>query len=171
MPMQRAEVSKVFIGAGSNVEPAAHLKLAVEVLGERYGRLSLSSVYQNPPIGFQGDDFLNMVIGFQTEHPVAEVMAFLAAAHDRVGRVAGQQELQPRTLDLDLLLFGELVDPRARVPRADVLKYGFVLGPLAELEPQLRHPVTGITIAAAWASFDGPRQLENRGPVASLKAA
>ena len=161
-------MTRVWVGAGSNVRPVAHLTLAVEALGARYGRLDLSAVYRNPPVGFAGDDFLNMVVGFATEVSLGEVAACLAEIHARVGRVAGDQKFGPRKLDLDLVLFGELVDPLRRIPRPDVLRYGFVLGPLAALAPDLRHPVTGVTMAAAWRAYTGPRQLRNLGPLAGL---
>ena len=57
-----------------------------------------------------------------------------------------------------------LPDPPVRVPREDILMYGFVLGPLAELAPELRHPVTGQTMAELWAAFDQDRcQLQRVG--------
>jgi len=153
---------------GSNVRPVQPLKLAVQALTDHYGKLGLSSVYQNPPVGFDGDDFLNMVLAFETQDTPEQVLTVLESIHQRVGRVAGQHKFGPRTLDLDLLLFGALVDPQRRVPRADVLRYSFVLGPLAELAPELRHPVTGVTMAEAWGRYRGPGRLRNLGALAGL---
>ncbi len=166
--MKEARSRRVWIGVGSNLEPLDHLQLASAVLQERYGRLELSCVYQNPPVGFAGADFLNMVVGLATAQPLQQVVALLDEIHGRVGRVSGEQKFGPRKLDLDLLLFGSLVDPLLRVPRADVLRYAFVLGPLAEVAPDLRHPVTGVELGTAWAAFAGARELRNLGSLASL---
>ena len=162
---------RVWVGVGSNVDPVAHLHLAVTAMMERYGALQLSSVYENPPVGFDGADFLNMVVGLDIEGGWLGVTDFLESIHRQVGRVSGEQQFGPRKLDLDLLLFGVLVDPRARVPRSDVLRYSFVLGPMAEVAPDLPHPVTGTTMAEAWAGYTGPRQLRNLGALAGLQTA
>jgi 2-amino-4-hydroxy-6-hydroxymethyldihydropteridine diphosphokinase len=168
--MSRAAAARVFIGVGSNVDPVAYLQLAISALAERYSPLQLSSVYRNPPVGFEGDDFLNMVVGFDTVEALSQVAAFLDEIHARVGRVAGEQKFGPRKLDLDLLLFGWRVDPVARVPRADVLRYAFVLGPMAEIAPTLAHPVSGDSMAGAWSAYAGVNLLKNLGSLADLKA-
>ena len=149
----------VYVSAGSNVAPEENLRLACRELTRRFGTLELSGVYRNPPVGFAGDDFLNLVLRFHTAEPPAVIVAELELLHTLAGRVRGQERFAPRTLDLDLLLYGEAVLSGAgiRVPREDILKYGFVLGPLAELAPGLRHPVTGQTMAELWANFDQAR--------------
>jgi len=146
----------VYVSAGSNAEPEANLRLACRELARRYGPLALSAVYRNPPVGFVGDDFLNLVLRFRTSEGPAAIVQELERLHVLAGRVRGPERFAPRTLDLDLLLYGDAVIPEhgIRVPREDILKYGFVLGPLAELAPDLRHPVTGQTMAELWAGFD-----------------
>ncbi|MBL8200042.1 MAG: 2-amino-4-hydroxy-6-hydroxymethyldihydropteridine diphosphokinase [Chromatiales bacterium] len=146
----------VYVSAGSNVGPEENLRLACRELARRFGPLSMSGVYRNPPVGFTGDDFLNLVLRFRTAEPPAAIVAELERLHVLAGRVRRLEKFAPRTLDLDLLLYGDAIIPERaiRVPREDILKYGFVLGPLAELAPDLRHPVTGQTMAELWASFD-----------------
>lgn len=149
----------VYVSAGSNVAAEENLRLACRELGRRFGHLATSSVYRNPPMGFAGDDFLNMVLRFCTADPPRVIVAELERLHGLAGRVRGEQRFTPRTLDLDLLLYGDAVisGDGIRVPREDILDYGFVLGPLAELAPTLRHPVTGQTMAGLWAAFDKSR--------------
>lgn len=146
----------VYISAGSNVAAEENLRLACRELTRRFGPLDCSSVYRNAPVGFSGAEFLNLVLRFRTADKPRIVVAELERLHGLAGRVRGAERFAPRTLDLDLLLYGAAVIPEKgiRVPREDILKYGFVLGPLAELAPELRHPVTGQTMAGLWAEFD-----------------
>lgn len=146
----------VYVSAGSNVAPEDNLRRACRELARRFGPLAISGVYRNPPVGFSGDDFLNLVLRFRTAEPPPAVVAELERLHVLAGRVRGPERFAPRTLDLDLLLYGDAIIPEAgiRVPREDILRYGFVLGPLAELAPDLCHPVTGQTMTELWARFD-----------------
>jgi 2-amino-4-hydroxy-6-hydroxymethyldihydropteridine diphosphokinase len=156
---------RAFVSVGSNIEPAKHLRLALDELGRRFGPLQLSSVYRNRAEGFEGEDFLNMVVGFDTTAGAAAVIAELEQIHHLAGRVRGPQAFASRTLDLDLILYGDRIDPRLRLPRPDVTRYGFVLGPLAEIAPQLRHPATGETIGDLWDRFDQASHPLQRLPV------
>jgi 2-amino-4-hydroxy-6-hydroxymethyldihydropteridine diphosphokinase len=146
----------VYVSAGSNVVPKENLRRACAELRKRFGSLDISGVYRNPAVGFSGDDFLNLVLRFRTAESPAAIIAELERLHVLAGRVRGPDPFSSRTLDLDLLLYGDAVlpDPAIRVPREDIRKYAFVLGPLAELAPALRHPVTGETMAELWAGFD-----------------
>lgn len=147
---------EVWVSAGSNIEPERWLRLACRELAARFGPLTLSGTYRNPAVGMEGDDFLNLVIGFRTALAPEAVVAELERLHDLAGRDRSAGSWTPRTLDLDLLLYGDQVidRPGVKVPRKDVIKYGFVLGPLAEAAPGLRHPVSGQTMAELWEGFD-----------------
>ncbi|MCB1685669.1 MAG: 2-amino-4-hydroxy-6-hydroxymethyldihydropteridine diphosphokinase [Pseudomonadales bacterium] len=146
----------VYVSAGSNVAPVENLRLACRELRKCFGELEISGVYRNPAVGFAGDDFLNLVLRFRTDESPAAIIAELERLHVLAGRVRGPDPFSSRTLDLDLLLYGDAVlsDSVIRVPREDIRKYAFVLGPLAELAPELRHPLTGETMAELWAAFD-----------------
>jgi len=152
---QRPDVD-VYVSAGSNVEPEKHLAMACRELARRFGALRRSSVYRNPAVGFEGEDFLNLVIAFTTSERPEVVLAELERLHALAGRVRGPERFSPRTLDLDLLLYGDRVISTAglRVPHRDIERYAFVLRPLAELAPGLRHPVSGQTMAELWGAFD-----------------
>lgn len=141
---------EVYVGAGSNREPRRHLLLAVAALTERYGRLRCSEVYRSPAFGFSGADFLNMVIAFAADDTADEVKRALADIEYAGGRARDAPRFSPHTLDLDLLLVGATVDPPRRLPREDVRRFPFVLAPLADLAPALRHPLTGRTLAEEW---------------------
>lgn len=144
----------VYLGLGSNVRPEENLVLAVTELGRRFRVGRVSTVYRNHAHGFEGEDFLNAVAQVQTDVPVAEVCRHLDAIHDLAGRQRGQDAFVARTLDIDLLMYGQQVSERWRIPRDDILMYSFVLRPLAEIAPALVHPVNGKTMARLWAEFD-----------------
>jgi len=147
---------EVFVGAGSNIEPGRHLAAGLAALAEHYGILRLSPVYRNSPVGFDGEDFLNMVVAFETPDTVAQVAATLAAIEAANGRSRGEAKFSPRTLDLDLLLYDDLVtdDGEVQLPRDEITRYPFVLKPLADLAGERLHPVLGRSYAELWAEFD-----------------
>ncbi|HEX2139585.1 MAG TPA: 2-amino-4-hydroxy-6-hydroxymethyldihydropteridine diphosphokinase, partial [Woeseiaceae bacterium] len=153
-------VTQVYLGLGSNIDPAANLRLAVTELQRRFWEIELSPVYSGPAIGFEGDDFLNMVVGLQTALSPRAILDVIADLHRLARRERGGDKLGPRTLDIDLLLYGCLVvdDPGQELPRPDVLQYAFVLRPLADIAAEFRHPSTGRTIGEHWHDFDAVSQ-------------
>lgn len=149
-------MTDVFVGIGSNVAPERSLGAALAALTDTFGDLDRSPVYRSAPVGFDGADFLNMVVAFACEWNVHALPARLKAIEAQVGR-SPQGE---RRLDLDLLLYGDCVldSPTLRLPRPDLLKYAFVARPMADLVPQRRHPVCKQSYRAIWAGFDAARQ-------------
>jgi 2-amino-4-hydroxy-6-hydroxymethyldihydropteridine diphosphokinase len=152
-------LSQAYVGIGSNVEPEQHVAKAVDLMRARFGRISLSPIYRNKAVGFEGDDFLNAVAGFDTELPVPELKTALDNIEVRCGRERGAARFAPRTLDLDLLVYGDVADEALRLPRKEILKYSFVLKPLADIAGNLRHPSVGKTYGELWAEFAGDRSL------------
>jgi len=140
---------EVFVGCGSNIDPGENLRRALNGLERHFGTCRFSSVYRSPAFGFDGPDFLNMVVAFSSHSPADDVEAVLSELENARGRNTGDRS-GSRTLDLDLLLLGERVDAERRLPRTDILRYPFVLAPLAELAPELKHPVTGAAIGKIW---------------------
>ena len=158
--MTESNLVEVYVSAGSNIEPEKNLRVACGELEELFGPLSQSSVYRTKAIGFDGDDFLNMVLSFSTRMFLDDIMAELERIQILSGRKPSAPPFSPRTLDLDLLLYGQQVVDSSKIslPRADITKYAFVLGPMAELAPRLRHPRSGKTMRELWAAFDRRKQ-------------
>lgn len=146
----------VYVAAGSNVAPLESLVRALTALNERFPDLVISPAYQNAAVGFEGDDFINLVARFTTELPLAGLLAELHAVEALCGRGRGAPKYEPRRMDLDVLLYGDVVGdyPGAKLPRPDLVRRAFMLGPLADLAPDVVHPTLGLTIGELWARFD-----------------
>jgi 2-amino-4-hydroxy-6-hydroxymethyldihydropteridine diphosphokinase len=149
-------MARVYLGLGSNIDPEENLRLGIRELRRHYGELELSAVYESEAIGFDGADFLNMVIGLETNDAPRDVQKRVESIHDLSGRNRMADRYSSRPLDIDLLLYDDLIldERRLKVPRCDVLQFSFVLRPLAELVPDLAHPVTGRTMSDHWQNFD-----------------
>ncbi len=151
---------RVWLSLGSNLERERNLRAAAAALRHAYGPLIFSPVYESQAVGFDGDPFLNLVVGLDTGQPPEQLVEELHAIEDAHGRVRGQARFGPRTLDIDLLLYGDLVRTQngVRVPREEITRYAFILRPLAEVAGEQRHPVTGKTFRELWQEFDATGQ-------------
>jgi 2-amino-4-hydroxy-6-hydroxymethyldihydropteridine diphosphokinase len=149
-------MARVYLGLGSNIEPEKNIRFGISELGRRYGVLDLSPAYRSAALGFEADDFLNMVVGLDSVSSPSDICEQIESIHELVGRERRHQKLASRPLDIDLLLYDDVVRSYAgfRLPRADVLEYSFVLRPLSEIAPSLHHPETGKTLAEHWRAFD-----------------
>ena len=147
---------EVYVAAGSNVEPQQNIARAVGELERAFPGVRFSPWYQNHAAGFSGDDFINLVAGFNTQLPLAQVLSRLHAIETLCGRPRDAARWAPRSMDLDVLLYGDMVCDEAavRLPRPDLLKRAYMLGPLAALAPQVIHPTAGATIGELWQRFD-----------------
>ncbi len=151
----------VYICLGSNVEAEVNISSAINAMREVFGELQLSAVYQSAAVGFDGDDFLNLVAGFDTEKPVEQVVDELHQLEDDLGRDRSQPRFSARAIDLDILLYDFLVinRPGIRIPRQEILRSAHVLKPLQDLIPDTRHPITGQSYSELWRelSVQAPR--------------
>ena len=147
---------EVYVAAGSNVAPEENLSRAVAELQRAFPDVRFSPWYRNRAVGFEGDDFINLVAGFSTGLALDEVLTTLQAIEARCGRARDAPRWAPRSMDLDVLLYGDLVceRPGIRLPRPDLLKRAYMLGPLAALAPGVMHPTEQRTIGELWQRFD-----------------
>jgi 2-amino-4-hydroxy-6-hydroxymethyldihydropteridine diphosphokinase len=146
----------VYVAIGSNVDPERNLALAIGELARRFPGIRFSPWYRNRAVGFEGEDFINLVAGFTTELTVQDVIARLQGIEALCGRPRDAPRWAPRSMDIDVLLYGDLVcdEPRLKLPRPDLLKRAYMLGPLADLAPDLVHPTQKLTIGELWGRFD-----------------
>ena len=149
-------MTRVYVGLGSNVDKEIHVGAACAQVRAAYGDVIESSLYESPAEGFDGDDFHNMVISFDTEDSLQNIDTALGEIETRQGRVRGKDRYVSRTMDLDVLLFGDEVirkDGQVMVPRTEITEHEFVLGPLVEICGDLVHPLLHTPIRELWRKF------------------
>jgi 2-amino-4-hydroxy-6-hydroxymethyldihydropteridine diphosphokinase len=152
-------MATVYLGLGSNVDAERNLRLALDEIRRAYGEVGVSPVYESAPIGFDGPDFMNLVVALETDDSPERIAERMESIHRLAGRRREQGRFVARPLDIDILLYDDLMqETPPRLPRHDVLDYAFVLRPLVDLAPALVHPATGRTLAAHWESFDRASQ-------------
>jgi 2-amino-4-hydroxy-6-hydroxymethyldihydropteridine diphosphokinase len=147
---------RIFIAAGSNVDPEKHLAKACFEIRRHWHDAVFSRAYRNVAVGFDGPDFINLVLGFTTPQPLDAVIARLRAIETQCGRPRFAPKWASRTMDLDVLLYGDLVEKTDEytLPRPDLLKRPYMLGPMAEIAPEVVHPTAHKTIGLLWKEFD-----------------
>lgn len=148
-------MARVYLSLGSNLEPHRYLLAAIDALRTRFGELLVSPAYRSKSVGFDGADFVNLAVGLDTDLSPEALNTWLHALEDRHGRRRDVPRFSDRTLDVDIVLYGDLVrqgEGHLDIPRKE-LRHAFVLKPVADIAPQLVHPVSGQTMRALWDAF------------------
>lgn len=145
-------MAKAYLSLGSNLEPERHLREAIRALRARFGEVVVSPVYRTRAVGFDGPDFLNAAALIDSDLDPYALDRWLHDLEDAHGRDRSGPRFGDRTLDIDLVLYGDLQlkgPGHLRIPRPE-LKHAFVLRPLADIAPDAVVPGTGRTLAALW---------------------
>jgi len=146
-------MSLVHLNIGSNQNRRTNIRLAVESLEPHFQDIVLSSLFESPSEGFKGNDFYNVGVNITTLKTTNEVVDILRDIENSIGRDRSLPKFSSRIIDLDLVLFGGIIDETLNVPRKDILKYAFVLAPLAEVNPEEIHPLEGTSYQSLWKTF------------------
>ena len=162
------EGAKVVMGLGANIgDPLAQLAAAVTRLGDSISGMRCSSVYRTEPVGFRDQpDFYNLVCAGRTSLSPEALLREVMAAEAGQGRVRGERN-GPRSIDIDLLDYdGMILHSDALVlPHPRLQERAFVLVPLAELAPEWRHPIFGLTASELLARAGALERIEAVGPL------
>ena len=151
----------IFLGLGSNTDKHKNLCAGLDARTSALGELKLSSVYESLSVGFAGRNFYNLVVKAQTDLPLEELSRRLKQIEDANGRLRDGPKFSPRTLDIDILTYGDVVGKFGDIelPRDEILFNAFVLRPLAELAPNKRLPGSQHTYEQLWSTYDQSSQL------------
>ena len=152
----------VFFSIGSNINPEKNIQFASDQLKKIFIHLEYSSIYKTAAVGFKGDYFLNLVVKTVTAISPEIIIKKLRKIEADTGREVGTGQFSSRTLDIDMILYGDLVDELTRVPRDDINLYAFVIEPLAEIYPKGIHPISGSQYSTLWEQFDKKLQQTER---------
>ncbi|WP_067865225.1 2-amino-4-hydroxy-6-hydroxymethyldihydropteridine diphosphokinase [Neptuniibacter marinus] len=154
-------MAQVFVSVGSNTDRERYTRSALDALQQHFGSLLISSVYESEAVGFEGDNFLNLVAEFKTELSVSELSKRLKRIEDDNGRCRKGPKFSGRTLDIDILTYDQYVGvfSGVQLPRDEVTKNAFVLQPLAEIAPDIKHPELDMTYAELWGSSQNQQKL------------
>ncbi|MBT2968817.1 MAG: 2-amino-4-hydroxy-6-hydroxymethyldihydropteridine diphosphokinase [Candidatus Thiodiazotropha sp. (ex Ctena orbiculata)] len=158
--MTERRLVNAWLSLGSNLAPEIHIPTALRELERLFGDLRISPIYESRSIGFEGANFHNLVVGILTDHSPRELVAELREVEKRHGRERTPEKFSPRTLDIDLLTYGEQIldDGPIQLPRDEIRKYAFVLLPLSEVAGDEIEPRSGRTYSQLWESFEGQDQ-------------
>ncbi|HDY93699.1 MAG TPA: 2-amino-4-hydroxy-6-hydroxymethyldihydropteridine diphosphokinase [Pseudoalteromonas sp.] len=152
-------MAQIYISLGSNINKAHYIQCALITLKQHFEHIVHSSVFESEAVGFAGNNFYNSVVGATTDMSLADVCALLKQIERDNGRTANDKKFSPRTLDLDLLFYDDVIcDSPAQLPRDEITKNAFVLQPLSEVAPDFYHPVAKLTIAQLWNEYNNPQQ-------------
>ena len=151
---------EIFVSVGSNISPKKHIANGLNELEKHFNSLTLSPIYESIAIGFEGDNFLNLVAKFESNLDVHQVLKTLATIEDQNGRTRDEIKFSARTLDIDLLLYGQLVinEKKLTLPRPEIYQNAFVLKPLSDIAGNLVDLKTGQTYTQLWNTFDQSSQ-------------
>jgi 2-amino-4-hydroxy-6-hydroxymethyldihydropteridine diphosphokinase len=159
-------MAEIYISLGSNINRQHYIEQGLNALTDAFGSLTLSSLFESEAVGFAGKAFYNMVVGVNTELTLAEVATTLRKIEFAHGRSQHAKKFSPRTLDLDLLLYDEVVaEYPAQIPRDEITKNAFVLWPLAEVAGHLPHPIIGQRYDELWQQYDKNQQQLKKVPL------
>ena len=155
-------MSIVHLNIGSNQNRQTNIRLAIQALEQYFSNIVLSSLFESPSEGFKGNDFYNVGVNITTLKTSNEVVDILHDIENSLGRNRSLPKFSSRMIDLDLVLYGGIIDEALNVPRKDILKYAFVLAPLAELNPEVIHPLEGTSYQNLWKIFQSKQDCNLR---------
>jgi 2-amino-4-hydroxy-6-hydroxymethyldihydropteridine diphosphokinase len=148
-------MSRVFVAMGSNIDPELRMQQAGRALKAHFDAVRFSHCYRNAAFGFDGPAFVNAAVALSTSLSIGALLQALREIEALCGRSPSDPKWEPRAMDLDLLLYDDVVGigPGYTLPRPDLIKRVYMLGPLAELAPEQIYPPSGPSIGELWQRF------------------
>jgi len=153
-------MASVYLSIGSNIQRKLHISSGIKALKKRYETVTCSPIYESVAVGFEGDNFYNLVTHFSTSDSIETLSEFLSKVEDENGRDRDGPKFGPRTLDLDLLLYDDQIikSEKLCLPRPEIYTNAFVLRPLADIAGKVIDPVKKQSYQQLWSLFDQDKQ-------------
>jgi len=153
-------MARLTLSLGSNQQADYHIGQALDGLQREFGELVLSSVFESEAVGFDGGNFLNMVVAVQTDRDLLDISAAIKAMEVANGRLRNPVKFSSRTLDIDILTYDELLGEHhgIKLPRPEITENAFVLWPMSEICGDQTDPHSGRRYRELWQAYDKTRQ-------------
>ncbi|MDH5302320.1 MAG: 2-amino-4-hydroxy-6-hydroxymethyldihydropteridine diphosphokinase [Gammaproteobacteria bacterium] len=153
-------MARIYISIGSNTQREHYLRAGVRALAEHFLSLTISPVYESSAVGFDGDNFYNLVVAVDSDLSPQAVDKLLKQIEDNNQRDRSGPRFSGRTLDLDLLLYDDLIlnEGKLILPREEITQNAFVLKPLVDIAPTLCDPRNGKSYRQLWDEYDQAKQ-------------
>ena len=153
-------MTTTYVGVGSNIEREFNARLAITELSALGRNMIVSTVYDCASVDFDSSPFFNFVVQMDTHLDLTLFSQALRNIEIKSGRKEDAQKFQDRALDLDIILFGDIVSVESpQIPRDDIYRYPFVIQPLYELCPDLVIPNDGRMIKDIWLNMSNLESL------------
>jgi 2-amino-4-hydroxy-6-hydroxymethyldihydropteridine diphosphokinase len=149
-------MKKIYVGIGSNINSKYHIKFAVSALRYQFLVTEISPCFVSEAVGFIGENFINLVVAIKTSLTVAKISKILLSIEDSTGRDRTKPKFSSRTLDLDILSYGNVVGEvdGIKLPRDEILTQAHVLLPLSLIATYDTHPISKKTYKEHWQAFN-----------------
>ncbi len=149
-------MTQIYVSVGSNQQARQYVPMALAAIKSEFSPVGISSIYESVAVGFDGENFLNLVVSFDTGLSLSQLAGKLDQIEQSCGRNRGEKRFTSRTMDLDLLIYGDLLrhDDEYDIPRNEITRYAFVLKPLSQLAPDYVHPELGVSFSQLWQEGD-----------------
>jgi len=148
--MSTPHSQRIFLGLGSNTHARKNLCSCLDWLAHSFRQMRVSPAYRSPAYGFEGSDFINLVVAIDSAICPLALKNWLVTLENRHGRDRSQPRFSDRTLDVDILLFGDVIAPQWHIPRQETITQPYILKPLCDLAPEMIHPVEKVPVKQLW---------------------
>lgn len=148
-------MARIYLSLGSNIQAETHILQGLDALAKQFGELILSPAVESEPVGFVGDNFINLMAVIHTDLPLKTLSQQLRQIEFDYGREINAPKFSGRTLDIDVVMVDRLEGAHEglTLPRKDLFEHGYMLYPMSLMEPELVPPGQNLTTEQLWQDF------------------
>lgn len=153
-------MARIYLSLGSNIQAEKHILQGLDALANEFGTLELSAAVESEPVGFIGDNFINLMAIINSDLPLKQLSQQLRQIEYDHGREENAPKYSGRTLDIDIVMVDQLTGEHDGIslPRKDLFRHGYMLYPMALMEPDMVPPGQELNCKQLWRSFPHTEQ-------------